>query len=277
MKNLTFYATISSNEIRTYMPSVPVLLPASSWARRNMSVPKLPPHITERAADSGGFVATLIWGDYRYTPEEYVAWLKTFSPSWAATMDYCCEPEIAANKEIIKQRQERTTEMAYRFWRKFRSAPWAWVPTVQGWNINDYQRHASELKPLILEMQKFYQSNNMQQFRVGIGTLCRRVKSDVIHEIVSAVAAELPDIPLHLWGVKLGLLKRNIALPRQVSSIDSAAWNGFFGKAHNEVRASGLTKQQFAYTVALPRYMRKLNIAMSKPKQQSFLLYRHLK
>ena len=44
----TFYATISNGEIRPYMPDVPVLLPASSWARTNMSIPRLPVHITEQ-------------------------------------------------------------------------------------------------------------------------------------------------------------------------------------------------------------------------------------
>jgi hypothetical protein len=40
-------------------------------------------------------VATRIWGDYRFSPTQYVSWLHTFRPAWAAMMDYCCEDELA--------------------------------------------------------------------------------------------------------------------------------------------------------------------------------------
>lgn len=79
---LEFYATIAAEQPRDYMPGdVAYLLPASSWARVKMRKPKLPTHVTRFAADSGGFVATKIWGDYRYTPQQYVEWLSTGSQS----------------------------------------------------------------------------------------------------------------------------------------------------------------------------------------------------
>ena len=59
---IKFYATIDVDSVRPYMSKVPVMLPASSWARKGMPPPKLPAHITERAADCGGFVATKVWG-----------------------------------------------------------------------------------------------------------------------------------------------------------------------------------------------------------------------
>jgi hypothetical protein len=31
---------------------------------------------------------------------------------------------------------------------------WAWVPTIQGWQIDVYVRHAAELAPLIAELQR---------------------------------------------------------------------------------------------------------------------------
>jgi hypothetical protein len=69
--NFTFYATFDSDSLTSYMPNVPVLLPASSWARKGLKPPAIPPHLTHVAADSGGFIATRIWGDYRYTLAEY--------------------------------------------------------------------------------------------------------------------------------------------------------------------------------------------------------------
>ena len=278
---IQFYATVDSDSVRPYMPpNVAYMLPASSWARKNLAAPKLPTHITETAADCGGFVATFKWGgDYRYTPEQYVRWLHTFGPSWSATMDFCCENEITSGKPgIVGQRQWRTTEMAHLFWREYRRAPWVWVPTVQGWEVADYVRHARELRPLITEMADYYGSGSA--FRVGIGTLCRRASTAMIRAVSFAVAAELPDVPLHLWGIKLGALRDPIALPAQVVSVDSAAWNGMFG-TDLEVRREwgreqakhGLpgTQRHYAYTVALPAYQAKVEAALSRPKQLTLL------
>jgi hypothetical protein len=113
---MTFYATIDADSIRSYMPTVPYLLPASSWARYHLRPVRLPCRLRHLAADCGGFVATRIWGDYRFSPKQYVSWLHTFKPEWAATMDYCCKDEITAGKPgLVRQRQARTTQMAWYF------------------------------------------------------------------------------------------------------------------------------------------------------------------
>ena len=273
----TFYATIDSDSIRSYMPSVPILLPASSWARKGIPLPapRLPPHITERAADCGGFVATHRWnGVYRYSPQQYVDWLSTWNPQWAATMDYCCENEITSGKPgIVRERQERTTAMAWHFWQNYRHCQCIWVPTVQGWNLEDYEWHATQMKPLLEAMHQYYGVGSL--FRVGIGTLCRRANAQTIREVALAVSRILPGIPLHLWGIKMSVLRSPIALPEQVISSDSAAWHGFF--AHGLERhkwayqSSGMTKREYAYRIALPEYLAKIERTLSTPKQGMLL------
>jgi hypothetical protein len=251
---MTFYATIDADSIRPYIPDVPVLLPASSWARYNLRPPKLPAHITEKAADCGGFVATKIWGDYRYSPAQYVTWLASWSPRWAAMMDYCCEDEITAGKPgLVRERQEKTTRMARSCFRRYRNASWCWVPTIQGWQVEDYRRHALQLRPLLKRMADHYGSRS--SFRVGIGTLCQRV--------VTTVSDILPGYPLHLWGVKLTLLQHRASLPASVESIDSAAWNGRFGQNLEAYRQSGLSQRRYAYTVMLPAYREKVRQALA--------------
>ena len=126
MAPFTFYATIDSDSIRSYMPDVPYLLPASSWSRQGMRAPHLPAQLSHTAADCGGFVATFRWGDYRYTAETYVAWLHTFHPRWAATMDYCCEPEVLGTTGIVRERQARTTALAHTFWEQYRQVLAQW-------------------------------------------------------------------------------------------------------------------------------------------------------
>lgn len=258
------------------MPEVPYLLPASSWSRKMKNgiipTPKLPPHLTEIAADCGGFVATFRWGDYRYSPEQYVRWLYSFYPRWSAMMDYCCEDEITSgNRGIVEERQHKTTDMAWHFWKGYKNAPWAWVPTIQGWNPEDYQRHAKEMLPLILEMKEYYKDN--PYWRIGIGTLCRRSDVNMIWRVVSAVSQELPDVRFHLWGVKLDLIKSRVALPSCIMSVDSAAWNGDFGQSNEKWKTSGMRRREYRYRVALPEYLAKFKEAVNSPKQ--LVLFSH--
>lgn len=263
----TFYATVDADSIRDYMPSdVAYLFPASSFARYGLKPLRLPAHITQRAADSGGFVATFKWGDYRYNPDQYVTWLHSWQPQWAATMDYCCEDEITSgNRGVVRERQQKTTEMAWHFWKMYRNVTWCWVPTIQGWTVADYERHATEMKPLIDEMCAHYGKESM--FRVGIGTLCRRASSQMIRDVVLAVSRILPDVPLHLWGVKLSVLQSSLALPESVVSVDSAAWNGLQKRGRTRYHASGKTQRRYVYEDALPAYLDKIRASQNALKQ----------
>jgi hypothetical protein len=285
---IQFYATIDADSCRPqWMPNdVAYLLPASSFARKNFKAPALPDGV-EAAADCGGYVATRIWGDYRYSVADYVDWLSRWpvAPSWAATMDYCCEPDIAGNRDEIRSRQQRTTRNAIDTFERYGDAPWAWVPTLQGWDVSDYADHAAELGPTIREMQAHYysrpgygddepdetQPGDWQKFRVGIGTLCRRASVKQIRETVDAVSSILPGVPLHLWGVKSQTFKSVEELPPGVVSVDSAAWNGRFGGnidiANAERAQLGMSQREYGYRVALPRYVAGFRAAMARPRQ----------
>ena len=269
-----FYATVDSDSVgptqHPHMPDVPYLLPASSWSRKGMRAPTLPRHVWQTAADCGGFVATVKWGEYRYTLDDYVAWLQSWRPSpplWAAMMDYCCEPAIASDKAAVRRRQQATTEMAHRTWRQHRDVPWEWVPTIQGWDPDDYREHALMLAPLIEEMATQYavDSDGEWAFRVGLGTLCARASVPMIREIVGTVHDVLDtgvgSVRLHLWGVKLGALQSG--LPDAVVSADSAAWNGRFGTSiPTAAEQGGLTQRAYGYRVALPAYLAKVHAAI---------------
>jgi hypothetical protein len=268
---LTFYATVDAWSVRPYMPAVPVLLPASSWERIGFSVPKLPAHVTQRAADVGGFVAARAWGGvYRFSWPVYTDWLSTWAPEWAAMPDLCCENEITAGRPgLVRARQQQTTAWAWHFWQTYRAAPWAWVPTVQGWTVADYQQHARDLAPLIAEMAAHY--GPASPFRVGIGTLCRRASTQQIRAVVGAVAAELPGVRFHLWGIKLGAFKDVVALPAAVCSTDSAAWNGNRQFRRPAWEASGLSRRQYIYRDILPAYVARVHAALNGPKQSEMV------
>jgi hypothetical protein len=77
----------------------------------------------------------------------------------------------------------------------------------------------------------------------------------------------LPGIRLHLWGVKLGVFKSS-ALPEQVVSADSAAWNGMFRTGRNLWKQSGLSQREYCFKVALPDNQARLLVALSEPKRK---------
>lgn len=102
-------------------------------------------------------------------------------------------------------------------------------------------------------------------WRVGVGTLCRRNDVTVIQAILDAIRDVLPDVPLHLWGIKLDAL-RSISLA-QVVSTDSAVWHGLLYHSRDirtEARAAGLSTRAYTVQVNLPRYTNKVYAAVAE-------------
>lgn len=183
-------------------------------------------------------------------------------------MDYCCEePITGGDRRIIQHRQKKTTKLAWLFWNKYWECPWQWIPTVQGWDVEDYVSHAKLLKPLLEEMRSHYG----EKFKVGIGTLCARASNEQIKEIVEAVSVVLPGFKFHLWGVKLDAAPA-LKLP-VVASFDSAAWDGLAGVRSRQVweeeYKGKMTQREYSYNVALPKYLASLEEKGVKVKKSS--------
>lgn len=279
----TFYYTVTRNEIRPFMPTVPVLVSAAGWVYKRRSgkfalrPPPLPDHVVERGADCGGFVAATRWGGhYRFTPDEYVSWLMKWRPQWAAAMDMPCLDAATwgyPGKEEVERRQRYTTEMAFHFWATYAHLPIEWCVTIQGYHPEEYARHAGQLAPLIQEMCEIYldsgwadeeQEQQPCAFRVGIGSLCGRDPA-AVHAIIEVVQSVIGLYPLHLWGTKLKFLQ-SPQDPGGVLSVDSAAWNGLRGPTHEARRQSGLSEAQFCWQVSHPSYARRVATALCQPK-----------
>ncbi len=282
------YYTVTRNEIRPYMPAVPVLVSAAGWTvaqsgkkgAYRLRTPPLPTHVVARGADCGGLVATLRWGGtYRFSSDHYVSWLLKWRPLWAATFDLCCvnlsEDGTLVYPGIteVQRRQRYTSDMAHLFWSCYQHIPLVWCPTLQGWHPEEYALHAQALAPLLHEMHETYldmgctdeeQEQQESAFRVGIGSLCGRDPM-LVHEIISTVRAIIGDIPLHLWGTKLEFLRSPVA-PGIVASLDSAAWNGLWGPEHEARRQSGLSEALYSWTVSYPRYAQRVAAALQQPK-----------
>lgn len=170
----------------------------------------------DAALDSAGFVAAVKYGDYRWTVDDYLDLVASFSWSWWAAMDYCCEPAVAADRPLRLLRLAGTARMLgqCRAEASRRGIP-APMPVLQGWTPAEYVTCAEWL-PLI-EWPDL----------IGIGSVCRRQVNgpDGILAILEAVDAILPShCKVHLFGVKSTVLDLIAHHPR-VSSVDSMAWD----------------------------------------------------
>lgn len=84
----------------------------------------------------------------------------------------------------------------------------------------------------------------------------------------------MPDIPWLLpassWA-RGGLPKPKLPPNVRHTAADSGAWNGLFGRGAEEarryMRRHNLTQKRYELDVALPRYLAKVEEALSQPKQ----------
>jgi hypothetical protein len=273
-----FHYTISRKELCADMPSVPFLLSAASFVSQNsrgdrgLRPPRYLPDNPWRGADCGGFTATRRWkGQYHFTPAQYIQWLYSWRPRWAATMDLVCLSETGGDPgpECVRSRQDWTTEMAWRFWLHYRDVPWCWVPTISGYTTAQFEQHAHDLVGLIRQMRAYYSDPGWWEdeeseaqygsaFRVGAGSLAGRADPTFIFEVITRIQTIIGrDVPLHLWGIKLKTLQSGIAFPG-VISCDSGAWNGLFGREHKKRRESRMSVVAYSWQVQQPAYALKI-------------------
>lgn len=170
----------------------------------------------DAALDSAGFVAATKYGDYRWTVEDYFDLVQSHPWAWYASMDYCCEPQIAQDRPLRILRMAATAWMLARCRREAAhrrlSPP---MPVLQGWTPGEYATCAQWL-PLV-EWPEL----------VGVGSVCRRPIQgpDGILAILEALDAILPrHVRLHLFGVKSAALHALASHPR-LASVDSMAWD----------------------------------------------------
>lgn len=158
--------------------------------------------------DSGGFSALNIWGDYPFTPDDYLYLIEERSPSWAASMDYPCEPDISKGTKLLTEdRIIATVELAKYLIRRDDRI----VPVIQGYTIEEYEYCWKLL------------NNEINVKRVAIGSVCKRQSSSEIATLCWQLSQFIPDIPVHGFGVKLTALKYP-EVWNLFSSIDTNAW-----------------------------------------------------
>lgn len=271
-----FYATLDRDTVRPYLPrGIPAMLPMASWWRRDVELrrsPSVPAPVPAIAVDTGSYTLAQHFAEgypYGFTPENMVRWIGGVQPAvtWAVLPDWPCEGK---SRSEVREVQARGSATALHMLDQFAYVPWVWCPVLQGQSVDDYLRHAVDLAPTIGAAWDFYNNRNQGfHFRVCLGSLCRRAEAPLIRLIVEQVAAVLPGVPLHLFGVKLDVLKGWQGRPSEVISVDSAAWNGRFGSDIDRLNADQwsrhMTQRQYTLTVRLPHYAAQVNQALMAP------------
>ncbi|OAN53646.1 deazapurine DNA modification protein DpdA family protein [Sphingobium sp. TCM1] len=170
------------------------------------------------ALDSAGFVAMARYRGFPWRTDDYLALAASYPFRWFASMDYCVEPEIAADREEVLGRISRTIRANLDCRRGARDLgiEHRLMPVIQGRRPEDYERC---LDALALDVSR-------TRF-IGVGSMCRRQVRGP--EGLIAVLDHLdrilpPGLMLHLFGVKGSALPELAGLDHRILSVDSQAY-----------------------------------------------------
>lgn len=201
---------------------VPADIPVFISHRVLAGMVRLPKRNRFYALDSGAFTELNLFGKFATSPHEYVQAVARYDTEigrmdWAAPQDWMCEPFMLAKTGLtVEDHQHRTIENFIELtelWPEFSDDPECPImPSVQGGKIDEYLRCIEMYEAAGVCLSDFPV--------VGVGSVCRRSRTDEIAEIFGALG-EL-GLPLHGFGVKTsGLAKYG----RWLETADSMAWS----------------------------------------------------
>jgi hypothetical protein len=213
------------------------------------------------ALDSGGFTELSMYGAWRTSRADYIAAVTRYADEignldWASPQDWMCEPWIVAKTGLtVAEHQQRTIDNYLSLRTEAPDLPF--VPVLQGWQLDDYRRHADAYAKAGIDLQA--------EPTVGIGSVCRRQAGVQIDNIVWTLATE--GLKLHGFGVKTTGLRTYGQL---LASADSMAWS-FGGRRIRPPECGSTTHQSEAncLTYALS-WRRRVLAGLAQPEQLTF-------
>tara|TARA_Y100000310_G_scaffold307646_1_gene349947 strand:+ start:524 stop:1285 length:762 start_codon:yes stop_codon:yes gene_type:complete len=159
--------------------------------------------------DSGGFTALNKWGDYPFSPDEYLALVERDNPSWAASMDYPCEPDISRQSQLSNDDRIVATVQLAKYLTKRDNRI---IPVIQGYEIDEFAECIRLMRRAAVPLG-----------RVAIGSVCRRQRTKEIARLAWDLRLLLPQSSIHGFGVKISAL-HHPAVRACFNSIDTNAW-----------------------------------------------------
>jgi hypothetical protein len=175
-----------------------------------------PRNAGKRWLDCGGFTLLNKYGDYPFTVANYANLVAATRPTFYATMDYPCEPNINRTMALRDNRQriKATVDMAAQL---MAMGPMidtgTAVPVLQGYTLDEY-----------LYCLELYHRRGLVRPYMAVGSMCKRSNDVEILDLLppiyeAAVSAGVKR--LHLFGLKLSDVLK--PLHGMIWSRDSAA------------------------------------------------------
>lgn len=235
----------------------------------------LPRARTPWALDSGGFSELSLYGEWRTTPEEYVAAVRRYDREighleWAAMQDWMVEDFMLAKTGLtVEQHQQLTVANYPHLWNLWwdgediepgpEFCPIA--PVVQGRTVRDYLRCADMYEQAGVRLA--------DHPVVGVGSVCRRQATSEIVDIMAALS-EL-GLNLHGFGVKrTGLAQCG----HYLASADSMAWSYDGRRTPTRCGSATHINEANCLTFALDWYERVGDVGEDRGGQLSLDLFR---
>jgi len=163
--------------------------------------------------DSGGFSFFHKEGEYPFSPDEYLEYVKVLKPHYFATMDYPCEPNV--NRQVLKtnlERIEATVDFGVYLWKKRHEVDSKPIVVVQGYTLEEYA-YCYEL----------YRKKGIKADYYAFGSMCRRWRDREIREYIRTFRRMLGnEVKIHIFGIKVSAL--NCEVINLIDSIDTMAW-----------------------------------------------------
>jgi len=183
--------------------------------------------------DSAGYVLASRYGGFPWSIADYMELAAGYPFRRIAAADYCCEHQIANDRDEVLDRISRTVATNREC--RERAADFGIIdrlmPVLQGRTPEDYGRCAEALHLSMLPGTV-----------VGVGSMCRRDihGPEGLIAVVSYLDRVLPiGVRLHLFGVKGSALPWLLPFARRIASIDSQAWGT---AARREAHRAGKSK-----------------------------------
>jgi len=184
--------------------------------RRLQRLKRFKPAQQRWALDSGGFTELNMYGEWRTTPHQYVALVQRYVNEiglldWAAPQDWMCEPFVLTKTGKTVEEHQRLTVNNY-LDLKTLSSQLPIIPALQGWQPDDYLRHAEMYEKAGIDLT--------EAPTVGMGTFCRRGNLQPVQHLVYDLQRQ--GLKMHAFGVKQDGLP---IMGDFLQSADSLAWS----------------------------------------------------
>ena len=167
--------------------------------------------------DSGGYSFFHRCGVYKDRIEDYLKYIDRVKPDFFATRDVPCEPEILKKWKLSVEANQKVTienhsQILKLIEKNYPHLKQKLVVVLQGWEVDQYLNMIDKLK-----------ETGLLTDYIGIGSICRRGKNQVIRDIILQVRQALPRHKIHAFGVKANILQYP-ECRKALHSVDSLAY-----------------------------------------------------